>query len=491
MSGVVSITIAITLRRTAAVRQRPFAEGGRDVGRRRPKPRSDLALGCARPSPRRGPALRGPRLGDLPRHRGRRRLRPYALSFRYGQRHTSSSRPPPGCVAAIGAAEHRIVDIDLAAFGGSALVGDGDDPQGPSRTTRSAPAIPATYVPRPQHHLPRLRPGVGRGARRRRHLHRGQRPRLLRLSRLPSRVHRRVRGMANLATRAGMEGDGSASAPRCIGLTKAEIIRGARALGVDYGLTVTLLRPHRRRRLRRVRRVHPAPPGLRAAGCARLRRPPPGTDEPYAVKEMFYTLQGEGAQRRAGRGVLPLRAAATCGAGASGTGRRPSAGSATPISSAPTVPVAGCSAARRAGRPRRRDAGDRRASSASWSAPAANRLLQLDAELVDALHGARLRGRHRDQRHGGPARRHRLDLREPQGGDRGGGDAGARSCKVVFPQDGLDPSQLRDAGLRSLPAVADGRTRRGLGHTPPPSPTASTIPRWRLSLQTHKILGIP
>jgi 7-cyano-7-deazaguanine synthase len=71
---------------------------------------------------------------------------PHALSFRYGQRHAIELEAAATVAKALGAVEHRIVDIDLRAFGGSALTADVAVPK-----DREAQAIgsgvPITYVP--------------------------------------------------------------------------------------------------------------------------------------------------------------------------------------------------------------------------------------------------------------------------------------------------------------------------------------------------------
>ena len=123
-----------------------------------------------------------------------------------------------------------------------------------------------------------------------RHRHRRQRARLLRLSRLPARVHRaRSSGSPTLATRAGVEGARFRVHTPLIALTKAEIIRrGARA-GPRLRPDAQLLRPGARRaavrplrqlraarqRVSRGRRRRPAAPGLRiAANSVRISQRP-------------------------------------------------------------------------------------------------------------------------------------------------------------------------------------------------------------------------
>ena len=65
----------------------------------------------------------------------------HCLSFRYGQRHSIEIASAKKVAAALGASEHRIIDIDLAVFGGSALTDDIDVPE------VETPGIPVTYVP--------------------------------------------------------------------------------------------------------------------------------------------------------------------------------------------------------------------------------------------------------------------------------------------------------------------------------------------------------
>ena len=71
---------------------------------------------------------------------------PYALSFRYGQRHDSEIAAARRIAAAYGAADHTIVDIDLRTFGGSALTDAIPVPKGRAADEISRD-IPVTYVP--------------------------------------------------------------------------------------------------------------------------------------------------------------------------------------------------------------------------------------------------------------------------------------------------------------------------------------------------------
>ena len=71
---------------------------------------------------------------------------PYALSFRYGQRHSVELESASQVAVEIGAKQHIIADIDLRSFGGSALTADIDVPKDRSTDEMDA-GIPVTYVP--------------------------------------------------------------------------------------------------------------------------------------------------------------------------------------------------------------------------------------------------------------------------------------------------------------------------------------------------------
>src|SRR4051794_34224205 len=73
---------------------------------------------------------------------------PYALSFRYGQRHTVELGAAGRVAAALGAARHVVADIDLRAFGGSALTDEAIAvPHHDSVDSIDDKNIPVTYVP--------------------------------------------------------------------------------------------------------------------------------------------------------------------------------------------------------------------------------------------------------------------------------------------------------------------------------------------------------
>ena len=165
-------------------------------------------------------------------------LAPHAMSFRYGQTHTAELDAAREVASTLGAVEHRVVDIDLAAFGGSSLLGDGDVPKGRSDAD-IADGIPSTYVPaRNTVFLAYalawaevLEAGdifIGVNA--------------LDYSGYPDcrpEFIAAFEAVANAGTRAGTEGDGYRIRAPLIDMTKAEIIRRGTELGVDYAMTVT------------------------------------------------------------------------------------------------------------------------------------------------------------------------------------------------------------------------------------------------------------
>ncbi|MFO0578651.1 MAG: 7-cyano-7-deazaguanine synthase QueC [Polyangia bacterium] len=166
---------------------------------------------------------------------------PYALSFRYGQRHTGEIEAARAIAARSGVADHVIADIDLRIFGGSALTADVPVPKdrGPDEISgHSGGGIPITYVPARNtiflsyalayaEVLGSFDVFLGINA--------------LDYSGYPDcrpEYLEAFQRLANLATRAGVEGSSrfTLHAP-LLHLSKAEIIRTGLELGVDYGLT--------------------------------------------------------------------------------------------------------------------------------------------------------------------------------------------------------------------------------------------------------------
>ena len=71
----------------------------------------------------------------------------YALTFRYGQRHSREIEAAGRVAQSIGVTEHRIIDIDLAGFGGSALTDSAMDVPKDRADLTELGQIPLTYVP--------------------------------------------------------------------------------------------------------------------------------------------------------------------------------------------------------------------------------------------------------------------------------------------------------------------------------------------------------
>ena len=168
---------------------------------------------------------------------------PYALTFRYGQRHDVEIAAARRVAAAMGAAGHVVLDIDLRAFGGSALTSDLAVPKGRSDDEMSS-GIPITYVPARNTIFLSFALAWAEvlGAA---DIYCGVNA--VDYSGYPDCRPEYIAAfeqMANLATRAGVEGQMRLTihAP-LIRLTKAEIIRRGLELGVDYSLTTTCYDP--------------------------------------------------------------------------------------------------------------------------------------------------------------------------------------------------------------------------------------------------------
>ena len=71
----------------------------------------------------------------------------YAMSFRYGQRHSREIGAAKNIAKFFKVLEHRIIDIDLASFGGSALTDSNIEVPKDSQVSAGAAGIPPTYVP--------------------------------------------------------------------------------------------------------------------------------------------------------------------------------------------------------------------------------------------------------------------------------------------------------------------------------------------------------
>jgi 7-cyano-7-deazaguanine synthase len=160
----------------------------------------------------------------------------YALSFDYGQRHQIETEAARRIADSLGANEHRVAKIDLRIFGGSALTDDIDVPKKRS-DTEIANGIPVTYVPARNtiflayalgwaEVIPASDISLGVNA--------------IDYSGYPDCRPEFIEAfetMANLGTKAGMQGKHFQIHTPLIKFSKAEIIRKAVELGVDLSLT--------------------------------------------------------------------------------------------------------------------------------------------------------------------------------------------------------------------------------------------------------------
>ena len=160
----------------------------------------------------------------------------YALSFSYGQRHAAELDAAKQVAEWLGVRRHVVLEIDLRALGGSALTGDLQVPKD-TPLEQIGSSIPATYVPARNTIFLSFAMGwaevleatdifIGANA--------------LDYSGYPDcrpEYLEAFERMANLATRAGVEGRRLRIHTPLIALTKAEIVKLGQRLGVDYGLT--------------------------------------------------------------------------------------------------------------------------------------------------------------------------------------------------------------------------------------------------------------
>lgn len=159
----------------------------------------------------------------------------HCLSLDYGQRHRAELDAAARVAAALGARAHRIVRLDLAAFGGSALT----DTSIAVPVGGIEPGIPITYVPARNTILLSLALAWAEVLDAR-HIFFGANA--VDYSGYPDCRPAFVaafEAMANLATKAAVEGAPLTVHAPIIDLSKADIIRRGTALEVDYGLTVS------------------------------------------------------------------------------------------------------------------------------------------------------------------------------------------------------------------------------------------------------------
>ena len=164
----------------------------------------------------------------------RERWRCHALSVDYGQRHRAELAAAAKLAQALGAVEHRVVQLDLRVFGGSALTDSSIDlPRAPST------GIPVTYVPARNTIFLSLALAYAE-VREARAIFTGANA--VDYSGYPDCRPEFVAAfekLANLATKRAVEGGPIAIEAPIIHMSKAEIIRKGIELGVDFSLTVS------------------------------------------------------------------------------------------------------------------------------------------------------------------------------------------------------------------------------------------------------------
>ncbi|MBD3670751.1 MAG: 7-cyano-7-deazaguanine synthase QueC [Gammaproteobacteria bacterium] len=158
----------------------------------------------------------------------------FALSFDYGQRHRSELAASRRVAEALGAKEHKVLKLDLRAIGGSALT---DDAIAVPEIMEEG--IPVTYVPARNTVFLSLALGWAEvlGAR---HIFIGANA--VDYSGYPDCRPEFIEAfetLANVATKAGVEGEHFRIRAPLIDLTKADIIHEGVRLGVDYSLTLS------------------------------------------------------------------------------------------------------------------------------------------------------------------------------------------------------------------------------------------------------------
>jgi len=167
----------------------------------------------------------------------------YALSFDYGQRHKLELEAARVIAKYFGAKRHLILRLDLDAIGGSALTESIPIPQGRDLTEISSIGIPITYVPARNtiflayalawaEVLGATEIFIGVNA--------------IDFSGYPDcrpQFIESFQTMANLATKAGVEGNGITIHAPLMHMTKGEIIKKGISLGVDYAMTISCYNP--------------------------------------------------------------------------------------------------------------------------------------------------------------------------------------------------------------------------------------------------------
>lgn len=169
---------------------------------------------------------------------------PYALSFRYGQRHSIELEAARRVAQAQGVARHVIADIDLRVFGSSALTADIEVPKHESLADVGEAGVPITYVPARNTIFLSFALAFAETV--------GASDIFTGVTAVDYSGYPDCRPeymeafatMANLATKAGVEGTSKITLHSpLIALSKADIVREGLRLGVDYSLTSSCYDP--------------------------------------------------------------------------------------------------------------------------------------------------------------------------------------------------------------------------------------------------------
>ena len=163
----------------------------------------------------------------------------HALSVRYGQRHTSELDAANRIARALDAVAHKTVGVDLRSIGGSALTDAQIDVPLDSDRDSSSPAIPVTYVPARNTIMLSLALGWAEVL--------GAADIFCGVNAVDYSGYPDCRpefivafeSLANLATRAGVEGAGFRVHAPLLHMSKADIVREGLRLGVDFAQTVS------------------------------------------------------------------------------------------------------------------------------------------------------------------------------------------------------------------------------------------------------------
>lgn len=155
-----------------------------------------------------------------------------ALTIDYHQRHRIELKAAARIAAAIGASRHIVLPLDLSRFGGSVLTGEGEVPKDGLTAD-----IPVTYVPARNTVFLAIALGWAEAA--------GARDLYIGVNALDYSGYPDCRpefvaafeNLANIATRAGVEGDRFTLHTPLLHLTKADIAREAARLGLDTGIS--------------------------------------------------------------------------------------------------------------------------------------------------------------------------------------------------------------------------------------------------------------